>query len=353
MDEFASMLERATEPAPDGLEARVSTAIGRANAADRRATRPDRSRRGRRLLLVAAVLVVVVAAGAIAFAVRADGGLELTTNGRRVHAPATTTIPEPSTGVVARFCVVAKQLSGERPESYVGSPAHVRDITHLTAVAPITIHGSAERYRRFLAGGGVDPADPDSNLQSHWPSSVRAAVQDLARYIAAACPGSNRPLPAAPHEHPDQAVLASGRSHGTAWWLLAWPSEDDLPVRGRPVHRTGYCIGVTSPPGGDGVCTYAYGDHHMTTTYAFGHAGRQDVLEGSATANVTEIRVVLKTGAVRAATPRPIPGTTLRGWVVPLPTEGVTPGDADGLRPLQAVSQIVAVRPGVDQVLLP
>jgi hypothetical protein len=359
MDEFTSMLERATERAPDGLEASVASALRRERGSDRHRAGGGGRRRGRILLLAAALVVVVVVAGAIALAVRNDHGLDVTTDGRG-PGPVTTTIPEPTTDVVARFCAVANDLSGERPESYVGSPAHVRDVTRLTERAPITIRSSAEKYRKFLASGAVDPADPDSNLQSNWPGFVRAAVQDLARYIAAACPGASRPIPDAPHPHAGQSVLADGHTHGTPWWSIAWPSADDLRVKKHPgkpettlVHRTGYCIGVNDPSGGSGVCMYGYRNHPMTTSFGFGHAGRQDFVEGSATEDVSEIRVVLRTGAVRAATPQPIRGTTLRGWVIPLPTEGPVAGKEGSLRPVEAIRQIVAVRPGVDQVLFP
>jgi hypothetical protein len=349
MDEFTSMLERATERPPDGLDAKVASAMRRGAMSESHRIGGRGPRRGRAFLLAAAVLVVVVAAGAIALAVRHDRGLEVTTG----RAPATTTIPEPTAGAVARFCAVADELAGERPESYVGSAAQVRDVTRLAERAPITIRTSAEKYRRFLANGGVDPADPDSNLQSHWPGFVRAAVQDLTRYIASACPGSSRPIPSAPHEYAGQSVLANGRTHGTPWWLVAWPSEDELRVRGQMVHRTGYCIGVTAPPAGGGGCVYEYRNHPMTTTSDFGYAGRQDFLQGFATKNVIEVRVVMRTGAVRTATPLPIPGSTLKGWVIPLPTEGSRAGEAGLRRPVEAISQVVAVRPGVDQLLFP
>ena len=123
-------------------------------------------------------------------------------------------------------------------------------------------------------------------------------------------------------------------------------------MRGQMVHRTGYCIGVTAPPAGGGGA-YQYRNHPMTTTSDFGYAGRQDFLQGFATKNVIEVRVVMRTGAVRTATPLPIPGSTLKGWVIPLPTEGSRTGEAGFRRPVEAISQVVAVRPGVDQLLFP
>ena len=141
-------LERATERPPDGLDAKVASGCCSRGAMSESHRIGGRGpRRGRAFLLAAAVLVVVVAAGAIVFAVRHDRGLEVTTG----RARATTTIPEPTAGAVARFCAVADELAGERPESYVGSAAQVRDVTRLAERAPITIRTSAEKYRRFLA----------------------------------------------------------------------------------------------------------------------------------------------------------------------------------------------------------
>jgi hypothetical protein len=48
---------------------------------------------------------------------------------------------------------------------------------------------SADRSRGsdFLAEGGVDPADPDSNLTENWPADVQAAVAELTDYISTHC----------------------------------------------------------------------------------------------------------------------------------------------------------------------
>ena len=88
---------------------------------------------------------------------------------------------------LSAFCARAARLAGERPEAYVGSAQHLRDVEGLVAVAPDEIRPQLETLRRFLAGGGVDPADPDSNLTENWPADVRAAVNAVADYIAGQC----------------------------------------------------------------------------------------------------------------------------------------------------------------------
>jgi hypothetical protein len=88
---------------------------------------------------------------------------------------------------LSTFCARAASLAGERPEAYVGSAEHVRDVEGLLAVAPAEIRPELEVLRDFLANGGVDPASPDSNLTVNWPAQVKAAVSKVTEYIAAHC----------------------------------------------------------------------------------------------------------------------------------------------------------------------
>lgn len=88
---------------------------------------------------------------------------------------------------LSAFCARAASLAGERPEAYVGSAEHVRDVEGLAAVAPAEIRAELEVFRGFLAGGGVDPANPDSNLTENWPAQVQAAMSKVKEYIAAHC----------------------------------------------------------------------------------------------------------------------------------------------------------------------
>jgi hypothetical protein len=88
---------------------------------------------------------------------------------------------------LSAFCARAASLAGERPEAYVGSAEHVRDVEGLAAVAPVEIRPELEILRDFLADGGVDPANPDSNLTENWPARIQAAVSKVTEYIAAHC----------------------------------------------------------------------------------------------------------------------------------------------------------------------
>lgn len=85
------------------------------------------------------------------------------------------------------FCAWAQSLAGERPEAYVGSADHLRDVEQLLLLAPGDIRGAVETYRDFLAAGGVDPADPDTNLTEAWHDAVQAAVAAIQDYIVTHC----------------------------------------------------------------------------------------------------------------------------------------------------------------------
>ncbi len=85
------------------------------------------------------------------------------------------------------FCIAAAYLEGEQPEAYIGSTEHVTIITALAAVAPEAIQRQAETYRDFLKQGGIQPANPESNLVLNWPDNVQAAVAELTDFISANC----------------------------------------------------------------------------------------------------------------------------------------------------------------------
>ena len=87
---------------------------------------------------------------------------------------------------LSEFCARAAR-AGERPEAYVGSAEHVRDVEGLAAAAPAEIRAELDVVRELLASGGVDPANPDSNLSETWPAEVQAAVGKVTEYIATHC----------------------------------------------------------------------------------------------------------------------------------------------------------------------
>lgn len=85
------------------------------------------------------------------------------------------------------FCERAGRLTGNRPESYVGSEEHVDDVRDLARLAPPDIRPQAKTYLDHLTSGAVDPSEPDSNLTERWPVRVRKAVDDLQEYLGENC----------------------------------------------------------------------------------------------------------------------------------------------------------------------
>lgn len=83
------------------------------------------------------------------------------------------------------FCDRADHLTGERPESYVGSDEHVEDTAQLAELAPADIRPHIERYRDFLAHGLGD--DPDTNLTENWPARIRSSVEKTQAYLDERC----------------------------------------------------------------------------------------------------------------------------------------------------------------------
>lgn len=73
------------------------------------------------------------------------------------------------------------------PESYVGSPEHVRDLDDVLAVAPDDIRPDVQTFRDFLAEGGISPDDPESNLVENFPPEVREATEAVRTYTEEHC----------------------------------------------------------------------------------------------------------------------------------------------------------------------
>jgi len=89
-----------------------------------------------------------------------------------------------ATADVTKFC---SEVSGERPESYVGSPQHLADIAHALSIAPPEIRPQLQAYQSFLTSGGIDPNSPDSKLTSNWPPAVQTAVTEIQSYVTSNC----------------------------------------------------------------------------------------------------------------------------------------------------------------------
>jgi hypothetical protein len=85
------------------------------------------------------------------------------------------------------FCAEMERLQVEQPEEYVGSPEHLEDIEGLLEVSPAEVRDDVETYRDFIAAGGVDPEDPDSNLTENWPPEVQEAVSAVVDYSSERC----------------------------------------------------------------------------------------------------------------------------------------------------------------------
>jgi len=147
--------------------------------------------------LVAGAVVALLAVVAVASLAQGDeGSVRVTSRGPTTAEPATTSSTPGSTGPAAAtgpagslagFCAAATEGGGEVPEAYVGTPEHVADVTRYAALAPPEIRDQVETYLAFLAAGGIDPADPDSNLVENFPPPVRAASEDIEAFIAAEC----------------------------------------------------------------------------------------------------------------------------------------------------------------------
>lgn len=95
--------------------------------------------------------------------------------------------PDNSIATNSDYCAQVQDLSGERPETYVGSDEQLGDIDRLVSAAPAAVTDWLETYRAFLASGAVDPSKPDTQLADSWPTDVRQAVANLGDYDAENC----------------------------------------------------------------------------------------------------------------------------------------------------------------------
>ncbi len=76
----------------------------------------------------------------------------------------------------AAFCDGMTRLGDERPEEYVGSSEHLKDIEGLAAVAPTEVRSDVQTYRHFIASGAIAADEPDSNLTGNWPPEIQGAI---------------------------------------------------------------------------------------------------------------------------------------------------------------------------------
>lgn len=81
---------------------------------------------------------------------------------------------------------MARALEGERPEAYVGSAEHLRDLDRLLVLAPEPIRAPLHTLRDFLSSGAV-ASDEETNLAEAWPPAVQDAVVAIRRYISTHC----------------------------------------------------------------------------------------------------------------------------------------------------------------------
>lgn len=79
-------------------------------------------------------------------------------------------------------------VTSEQPESYVGSDVHIADIRDWVEHGPVELQADYATYLAFLEGGGIDPADPDSNLTENFPAEVQAAIGRILDHAEANCP---------------------------------------------------------------------------------------------------------------------------------------------------------------------
>ncbi len=131
-------------------------------------------------------LLVVLVLCALAAVACSDGDDAPPTN-TTADSPEQSTQPSRSSEseLLAEFCE-EMQLT-DRPESYVGSEEHVEDANVLAEVAPTDVREQVKIYRDFLAGGGVDPDDPDSNMTSNWPPEVQTAIDEIKAFVETNC----------------------------------------------------------------------------------------------------------------------------------------------------------------------
>jgi len=84
------------------------------------------------------------------------------------------------------YCEVLDSVMGERPESYVGSEAHLADIGRLQGAADPAIMQELKLYYDFVVDE-VSPADPPSQEVENWPQPVRDALQRIDAHDSRLC----------------------------------------------------------------------------------------------------------------------------------------------------------------------
>ncbi len=84
------------------------------------------------------------------------------------------------------FCVFFAELSGEQPESYVGSQQHLDDIGFLVTVAPADLQGDLQQFQDFLRAN-VSPDRPESQMGDDWPVEIRAVVERIQTAVDDRC----------------------------------------------------------------------------------------------------------------------------------------------------------------------
>ncbi|MGI9031828.1 MAG: hypothetical protein ACR2HP_17865 [Ilumatobacteraceae bacterium] len=84
------------------------------------------------------------------------------------------------------FCVFYAELSGERPESYVGSQQHLDDIGSLSNVAPVDLQSDLQQLQDFLQDN-VSPDRPESQMGDDWPVEIRAAIERIQTFVDDRC----------------------------------------------------------------------------------------------------------------------------------------------------------------------
>ena len=175
---------------------RAATSLAAVEVAVPPYARLRRRQRARRATgAVVGAIVALLAVGAVASLAHGDAGsVRVTSEGSSTTAPSTAppssaVVPEssPAGAVVAVGALAAESGDHAAIESYLGTPEHVADVTRLVSLAPSEIRPQVETFRAFVAGGGIDPADPDSNVVESFPPPVRAAVEEIQDYVETAC----------------------------------------------------------------------------------------------------------------------------------------------------------------------
>jgi len=85
------------------------------------------------------------------------------------------------------FCAELGRLSGEQPETYVGSAEHIADAQALMNIAPPDVADDVQVYLDFLKSGFITSADPESNVVANWPVDVQVALNAIHTFETTRC----------------------------------------------------------------------------------------------------------------------------------------------------------------------